>query len=161
VLTGRAESEWLIAKSSGYGFICTLADLFSRQRAGKAFLSMEENARILPPQPLAAETASAHLAALSSDVRLLIFPLAQMKRLSGGKGVQIMGIKGDETLLQTLISPAPVVKIRGIFRNKPKELFSESRHIGQRARRGAGIGLIKEPVLQQADTQGIPKETLL
>ncbi|MDR3158756.1 MAG: DNA topoisomerase IV subunit A [Zoogloeaceae bacterium] len=161
VLAGKAENEWLIAKSSGYGFICTLADLFSRQKAGKAFLFMEENARILPPQALAANAVSAYLAALSSDFRLLIFPLEQMKRLSGGKGVQIMGIKGEETLLQTLVSPSAVVKIRGTFRGRPKEIFSESRHIGQRARRGAGIGLIREPALQQADLLEMPEETLL
>ncbi|MDR2624927.1 MAG: DNA topoisomerase IV subunit A [Zoogloeaceae bacterium] len=160
VLAGSAESEWLIAKSSGYGFICTLADLFSRQKAGKAFLSLEKNARILPPQALAENAASTYLAALSSDFRLLVFPLEQMKRLSGGKGLQIMGIKGEETLLQTLVGPGPVVKICGVFRNKPKELLSEPRHLGHRARRGAGLGLIKEPVLQPAEGT-TPAETLL
>ncbi|MDR0737305.1 MAG: DNA topoisomerase IV subunit A [Zoogloeaceae bacterium] len=159
VLAGSAEGEWLIAKSSGYGFICALADLLSRQKAGKAFLSMEKNARILPPQALAAGSARAFLAALSSDSRLLVFPLEQMKRLSGGKGVRIMGVKGDETLLQVLVSSAPAVKIRGTFRNKPKEIFSDSRHHGQRARRGTGIGLIKDPVLQQANTRETPEDT--
>ncbi|MDR1350381.1 MAG: DNA topoisomerase IV subunit A [Zoogloeaceae bacterium] len=159
VLTGKPESEWLIAKSSGYGFIATLSDLFSRQKAGKAFLGMETGAHILPPVPLpAAPAATPHLAALSSDFRLLLFPLEQMKRLSGGKGVRIMGIKGNETLLQALVSPGPVVKICGVFRNKPKELRSESRHLGQRARRGAGIGLIKEPVLHPCGQQCAPDD---
>ncbi|MDR2364362.1 MAG: DNA topoisomerase IV subunit A [Zoogloeaceae bacterium] len=152
-LAGKPDSEWLIAKSSGYGFLCVLADLFSRQKTGKAFLSMETGARVLPPVPvpIASAATARHLAALSSDFRLLIFPLAQMKRLSGGKGVRIMDIKSGETLLQTLISPGPQVRICGMFRNRPKELRSDPRHLGQRARRGAGLGLIREAVLQQPD----------
>ncbi|MDR0672800.1 MAG: DNA topoisomerase IV subunit A [Zoogloeaceae bacterium] len=165
VLAGSAESEWLIAKSSGYGFICALADLFSRQKAGKAFLAVEENARILPPVPISTPEASAAtkpcLAALSSDDRLLVFPLEEMKRLSGGKGVRIMGIRENEALAQVLVSPVPVVGVRGTFRNRPKEILSESRHFGNRARRGAGLGLIRDPAIYLADSREMPKETLL
>jgi topoisomerase-4 subunit A len=203
VIVGKPEAEYLIAKSSGYGFICTLADLFSRQKAGKAFLTVEEGAHILPPVVVLADgnvlvngnvpaegvsaggnvpvgavsadgtptggvpandaVASAqqpHLAALSGDGRLLVFPLAQMKRLSGGKGVQIIGLKGNETLAQTLISPGPFVKIRGVFRGKTKEIRSETHHLGARARRGAGVGVIKEPVLQIPETQEAPPDLL-
>ena len=86
VLTGRPDEEFLFAKTSGYGFIATLGDLFSRQRAGKAFLTMEAGAAILLPSPLGAgERRADHVAALSEDGRLLIFPIDQMKKLSGGK----------------------------------------------------------------------------
>lgn len=151
VLAGKPEEELLIAKTSGYGFLCTLADLFSRQKAGKSFLTLEEGAAILPPVKVPAQPPQTHLAALSSDGRLLIFPLEQMKHLSGGKGVQIMGLKDTETLTQVLTSPGPVIKISGNFRTKAKELLSEEQHLGQRARRGAGIGLIKDPVLQHLE----------
>ncbi|MGB4673391.1 MAG: DNA topoisomerase IV subunit A [Azovibrio sp.] len=151
VLAGKPEEELLIAKTSGYGFLCTLADLFSRQKAGKSFLTLEDGAAILPPVKVPAQPPQTHLAALSSDGRLLIFPLEQMKHLSGGKGVQIMGLKDTETLTQVLTSPGPVIKISGNFRTKAKELLSEEQHLGQRARRGAGIGLIKDPVLQHLE----------
>jgi topoisomerase-4 subunit A len=155
VMAGKPEIELLIAKTSGYGFVCTLADLFSRQKAGKAFLTVEENAHILPPQILTANPRPTYLAARSSDGRLLIFPLEQMKRLSGGKGVQIMGLKANETLAQILASPGPVVKICGVFRGKAKESLSEAQHLGQRARRGAGVGLMKEPTLKNLETPGV------
>ena len=147
VLAGKPEDTYLIAKSSGYGFITALSDLFSRQRAGKAFLTLEEKAVILPPQPVPA-AAALYLAALSGDGRLLIFPLEQMKRLSGGKGIQIMGLRDEEKLAQTLVSPHPAVKICGVFRGREKEVRSEERHLGQRARRGASVGLIKTAVLR-------------
>jgi len=155
VLVGKPEDSYLIAKSSGYGFICTLFDLFSRQRAGKAFLTMEEKAVILPPQAVLPGL-SAHLAALANDGRLLIFPLEQMKRLSGGKGVQIMALRGEEKLAQTLVLPTPSVKICGVFRGREKEVDSEERHLGQRARRGATIGLIKSAFLRAPEQAAMP-----
>ncbi|MCL2076683.1 MAG: DNA topoisomerase IV subunit A [Betaproteobacteria bacterium] len=154
VLAGKPEDLYLIAKSSGYGFIAALSDLFSRQRAGKAFLTLEEKAIILPPQAVPVTT-PLHLAALSNDGRLLIFSLEQMKRLSGGKGVQIMAMRGEEKLAQTLISPIPAVRICGIFRGREKETRSEERHLGQRARRGASVGLIKAACLRAPEAEWI------
>jgi len=145
VLVGKPEDELLVAKTSGYGFICTYGDLLSRQKAGKAFLTVEDGATILPPTRV---IDADHLAALSDDGRLLVFPLDQMKRLSGGKGVQIIGLKGKETLKAAIAVKGPVVAIKGVFRNRPKELISEEKHLGQRARRGAAVGLVNNPVIE-------------
>ena len=142
VLTGRPEEELLVAKTSGYGFVCTYADLLSRQKAGKAFLAVEDGALILPPARVAGMD---HVAALSDDGRLLVFPLDQMKRLSSGKGVQIIGLKGRETLKAIVAVKGPEVSIKGTFRNKPKRLLSEAKHLSQRARRGAPVGLVNQP----------------
>jgi len=144
VLTGKPEDELLVAKSSGYGFICTYGDLLSRQKAGKAFLTLEDGCTILP---LTRVVGADHIAALSEDGRLLVFPLDQMKRLSGGKGVQIIGLKGKETLKTIIAAKGPVVAIKGVFRNKPKMLLSEERHLGQRARRGAAVGLVNQATI--------------
>ena len=145
VLTGKPDDALLVAKTSGYGFICTYADLLSRQKAGKAFLTMEDGATILPPQRIADKD---HVAALSEDGRLLVFALDQMKRLSGGKGVQIMALKDRESLRAVLASNGPTVTISGMFRNKVKKIQSEERHLNQRARRGAAIGPINDPALE-------------
>jgi topoisomerase-4 subunit A len=145
VLTGKPEDELLVAKTSGYGFICTYGDLLSRQKAGKAFLSMEDGAAILPPARVAGAN---HIAALSDDGRLLVFPLDQMKHLSGGKGVQIIGLRGKETLKMIIAAKGPAVGIKGTFRNKPKELLSDEKHLGQRARRGAAVGLVNQAAIE-------------
>jgi topoisomerase-4 subunit A len=145
VLTGKPDDELLIAKTSGYGFICAYADLLSRQKAGKAFLTLEDGATILPPVRTAGKD---HLAAISEDGRLLLFPLDQMKRLSGGKGVQIMALKDKESLRAVLASSGPTVTISGMFRNKLKKIQSEERHLNQRARRGAAVGQISQMGLE-------------
>ena len=152
VLTGKPDDELLFAKTSGYGFICTFADLLSRQKAGKSFLAMEDDAGILAPARVAGAD---HVAALSADGRLLIFPLDQMKRLSSGKRVQIIGLRGKESLQTVIAAMGPVVSIKGTFRNKPKTLLSEEKHLGQRARRGAAVGLINKPILEALPEKSI------
>ncbi len=146
VLVGKPEDELLVAKTSGYGFICTYGDLLSRQKAGKAFLTVEDGATILPPTRV---IDADHLAALSEDGRLLVFPLDQMKRLSGGKGVQIIGLKDDESLKSAIAVRGAVVAIKGVFRNRPKEILSDEKHMGQRARRGAVVGLVNQPIIER------------
>jgi topoisomerase-4 subunit A len=103
---------------------------------------MEDGAAVLPPSPVSGKD---HVAALSSDGRLLVFPLDQMKRLSGGKGVQIIGLKGKETLKSAIAIQGPVARIAGTWRNRHRELLSEEKHLGQRARRGAAAGPVNDP----------------
>ena len=153
VLTGKPEDELLVAKTSGYGFICTYGDLLSRQKAGKSFLTLEDGCSILPPVRV---VGADHIAALSEDGRLLVFPLDQMKRLSGGKGVQIINLKGTETLKSIIAAKGPVVSIKGTFRNKPKALLSDEKHLGLRARRGAAVGLVNQPAIENLPETSAP-----
>jgi topoisomerase-4 subunit A len=145
VITGRADDQLLVAKTSGYGFICKYGDLLSRQRAGKAFLTVEDGASILPLLRIGSQD---HLAALADDGRLLIFPLAQMKRLAGGKGVQIIALQGRETLRAVVLTQGVRVTIRGTARSRTKTLVSEDRHLGQRARRGSPVGQMSNVTLE-------------
>lgn len=98
-----SESKYLFSSSSGYGFIATLKDLVSRQKAGKAFMTMNRTDNVLQP----ANVANASLiVALGSNGKLLSFPISEMKELSGGKGVIILGLKEGETLIATAVLPA-------------------------------------------------------
>jgi len=144
VLSGQPDDAILVAKTSGYGFICTYGDLLSRQKAGKAVVTVEDGASILPLLRLAGTD---HLGALSSDGRLLVFPLEQMKRLASGKGVQIIGLHAGESLRAVIATSGPRLAIRGTVRNRPKTLVSEERHLGQRARRGSSVGQISNITL--------------
>ena len=42
VLLGDADMRWLVASNAGYGFFVRLAELYSRNRAGKACLRVPE-----------------------------------------------------------------------------------------------------------------------
>src|SRR5690606_8840171 len=84
VASGDAPERWLLATDAGHGFLVSLADLHSRQRAGKAVLNLTANARVLVPVPVAAP--EAQIAVVNSEGRLLVFPAAELPEMSRGKG---------------------------------------------------------------------------
>ena len=59
-------------------------DLIARNKAGKALISLPENAKVLKPETLS-ESASL-LVSLTSAGRMLIFPVRDLPALSKGKG---------------------------------------------------------------------------
>ena len=91
VMIGPAERHYVLATDAGYGFIVRLEDLWSRNRAGKACVSIGQGARLLVPRPVG-DPKLVQLAAVSSAGRLLVHPLEDLPRLARGKGVKIIQI---------------------------------------------------------------------
>ncbi len=94
VLTDAPDAVYLFANSGGYGFLCTLAGATSRQRAGKAFMSLDKGETMLAPT----RAYGSWVAAASESGRLLVFPRAEMKTQSGGRGVIVMALDEGEAL---------------------------------------------------------------
>ena len=103
VILGDAADRYVMASDAGYGFVTTLEDLQSRQRVGKAVLTLPRNSRVLPPRacpvlssskddegPLGDDTD--FVAAVTSQGRLLVFPLMQLPQLAKGKGSRLIAI---------------------------------------------------------------------
>lgn len=101
---GPSTQPLLISTRAGYGFVCLLEDLISRVRGGKSFLTLDAtfaNDAPLRPQPIDT-VGDTHIACLSAEGRVLIFPAAEIKRLSGGRGVILQGLDEGEALLAAL-----------------------------------------------------------
>ena len=90
VIMEPEKQELLMASDAGYGFICKFEDLIARNKAGKALISLPENAKVLKPEKLS-ESASL-LVSLTSAGRMLIFPVWDLPALSKGKGNKIISI---------------------------------------------------------------------
>lgn len=90
-IMGENDQLYLFASDAGYGFITQLEHLFSKNRAGKALLTLPKNARVLPPSPIT-DVEKQLLAAISSEGRLLVFPVAELPQIPRGKGNKIMHI---------------------------------------------------------------------
>ncbi len=136
-LSAAPETRYLVASDSGYGFICQLSDLLSRQRAGKAFLTLDEGGAPLPPVMLRGNW----VAAAADNGRLLAFPLEEMKTLGGGKGVQIMKLEDREHLSAITLFDGERLLLEGKTRTgKPISLTLVGaaliRYLLHRARKG-------------------------
>lgn len=106
LLMAANEQPLLMASDCGYGFICKFEDLISRNKAGKAVISLPENANVL--SPLMIEDNNALLVALTSANRMLVFPVNDLPELQKGKGNKIVTIpaakaKAGEELLSRLL----------------------------------------------------------
>ena len=67
-----------------------LAELQTKNRAGKAALTLPAGAKVVRPVVVAAE--AAWVAAVSNEGRLLLFPLLELPSLSRGKGNKMISI---------------------------------------------------------------------
>lgn len=92
LLLGDASQRCLLASDAGYGFVTTLGALHTKNRAGKAALTLPAGARVLCP--VAVPETGSSVAAVSNEGRLLLFPLAELPSLSRGKGNKILAIPG-------------------------------------------------------------------
>ena len=90
VVMASEQQELLMASDAGYGFICKFEDLIARNKAGKALISLPENAKVMEPKTLT--NATALVVAMTSAGRMLIFPAKDLPALSKGKGNKIVTI---------------------------------------------------------------------
>jgi topoisomerase-4 subunit A len=145
--TGDAQTLLLIHTSAGNGFICKLGDMVSRMKAGKEFLSVPEGAQVLPALRLWRSDAAAKgsadwwLAALSSDARLLLFPLAEVPtRSNGGLGVTLLALPPGVQLASLAVTDGRTLVVAGERRSKVVEETlgapALKDHMGKRAQRG-------------------------
>jgi topoisomerase-4 subunit A len=93
VVMGADEQKILMGTDAGYGFVAKVGDLFTKNKAGKAVVSIPKGARILSPKMV--NTDNALIAAVSNEGRMLVFPIADLPELARGKGNKIINIPGS------------------------------------------------------------------
>ena len=141
VLMAAEDRKLLMASDAGYGFVCTFNDLNSRNRAGKALISLPENARVLPPIEI--NGADDMLLAITAAGRMLMFPVSDLPELSKGKGNKIISIpsaeaaKGEDKLAHLYILPGQSTLTLHVGKRKIKLRPEELQKVqGERGRRG-------------------------
>ena len=136
--SGDLATKLLMNSSSGLGFLCKLGDLVTKTRQGKDFFKVDEGAAAQPPVVVKEEKM---IAALSSDARLLVFPMDEVpERPNGGVGVQLIGIPEGQKLAAVAPTDGKSLVVSGIKRkNRATETLDAKQlaeHIGKRAQRG-------------------------
>lgn len=111
VLLDDDKQALLLASDAGYGFVAEYSDLLSRNKAGKAVLSLPVGAKVLPPVVVKQPDTDLVLC-ISNEGRMLVFPVADLPKLSKGKGNKLMSIPSaraasrEEYVCQLAIVPA-------------------------------------------------------
>jgi len=137
IASGDPSTRLLMNSTAGLGFLCKLGDLESKTRQGKDFFAVSEGAQARPP----AIGEGNMVAALSSDARLVLFPLDEVPlRPNGGVGVQLIALPEGVQLADVAISDGKSLTVSGIKRkNRALETLDAKalvEHIGKRAQRG-------------------------
>ncbi len=142
LLIGESAGAVVLASSAGYGFVARLGDLVSKNRTGKAVLTLPAGAAVVTPSVVQNHETDT-LVAVTSAGRMLAFPLAELPELARGKGNKIINIpkasfeSGEEALLAVCTVPSDgellVHAGQRYLRLKRSDLGA---YLGQRARRG-------------------------
>ncbi|MBX9753186.1 MAG: DNA topoisomerase IV subunit A [Pseudomonadaceae bacterium] len=142
VLLPEDDALYVIASDAGYGFVVKGEDLQAKNKAGKALLTLPNGAKVLLPRPLANREQD-WLAAVTTEGRLLVFPIRDLPQLGKGKGNKIIGIPGErvasreEYLTDLAVLPAgsTLVLIAG-KRTLSLKADDLEHYKGERGRRG-------------------------
>jgi topoisomerase IV subunit A len=91
VVIGEKEQQFVVASDAGYGFITTLGDMVTKNKAGKALVTVSSGAFAMQPTPVY-DLAHEFIAAFTNEGRLLIFPASDLPIMARGKGIKIINI---------------------------------------------------------------------
>ncbi len=141
MLMGSADQRVLLASDAGYGFVAKLGDLQSKNKAGKAVLTLPKGAQVINPAPLDGE--HGHVVAVTTEGRMLVFPLADLPEMARGKGNKMIGIpsarvaaREEYMVAVAVINESDVLRVFSGKRYLNLK-FSELEHyLGERGRRG-------------------------
>jgi topoisomerase IV subunit A len=148
VVCGPAD-RFVLATSAGYGFICKGSDLFTRLRAGKSVVTLDEGAKLLPPCPVPADgdLGALAFAALASNRRLLVYRLSEIKELPRGKGVALLGLDDGQSLRGVRVLAEPRLELAHDGLKKPIVLEGDTlaRHAQTRSASRKGKPIDAKP----------------
>ncbi|NBQ86635.1 MAG: DNA topoisomerase IV subunit A [Betaproteobacteria bacterium] len=158
---GAANAWLLLSNSAGYGFLATVENMQSRQRGGKAFISVGEGETVCRPSPANVPAPAGvvpsglylpatHVACVSGAGRVLTFEIGELKpQPNGGRGLMLIDLEPKDTLAGAAAYTRSV-RISGVGRGgKEREETLEIRSLNNaraaRARKGKATDLGFKP----------------
>ncbi|ARV18051.1 DNA topoisomerase 4 subunit A [Curvibacter sp. AEP1-3] len=110
---GPSSAQLLLSGSGGYGFIASVENMTSRQKAGKAFVGVGEGETLCAPSvvsgaqgkvtvvgtPATGVAPATHVACASTGGRILTFEITELKTMTnGGRGLMLIDLEDKDTL---------------------------------------------------------------
>lgn len=136
------EAHYLIASDAGYGFVAQLKELYAKNKAGKATLSLPKGAQVMAPVPVQ-DPASGRVVAISNEGRMLAFDVASLPQMAKGKGNKMLSIPSaraaDREELVIALACVQPNDLLTAYAGKRFISFTEKdleEYLGERGRRG-------------------------
>ncbi len=142
VMAGEPDSVYLVATDAGYGFMLKLEDVYTKNRNGKAVISVPNGANVLAPSKVN-DLENDWVAAVSSIGRLLMFPVNELTLLTKGKGLKIIQIppaklkaREEYVVAMTTMAETDNLLIYAGKKHMTMKSADQEYYIGERGRRG-------------------------
>ena len=160
-VAGPAGATYLLSSSGGYGFMANIEHMISRNKGGKAFITVAEGETVCRPSPASGGSGAqpvapaTHVACASTGGRFLTFELSELKSMEkGGRGLMLIDLDPKDTLAGAAAYTRSV-RIEGIGRGgKVREETLEIRSLNNakaaRAKKGkvADLGFKPNAVIR-------------
>ena len=142
VVTGEKEQQFLLASDAGYGFVTTLEDMVTKNKAGKSVVTVPKGSGAMQPA-LVSDFDHEFIAAFTNEGRLLIFPLRDLPMMARGKGIKIINIPSARVkerfeMMTNLVvfSEVDTLVVTSGKRTLSLKIDELEHYRGERARRG-------------------------
>ncbi|MFK7889667.1 MAG: DNA topoisomerase IV subunit A [Granulosicoccus sp.] len=142
VMMGSDDDRYLFSTSAGYGFVARLGDLQSRNKAGKAVISVPLGAEVLPVARVSSLTDD-RVCAINSAGSLLSFPVGELPEMAKGKGNKIFNVPGakfkagEESMIAVaVVAPNQKLRISSGKRHTTLKFNELDAYLGLRGQRG-------------------------
>ena len=143
VIMGEPEDMFLLASDAGYGFTVRLKELITDRRAGKTVLNVPDKSLALAPAFV--PVPESLVVVVSSEGKLLAFPVSEVPEMPRGKGNKLYDIPAkkaesrEELMTAVAVVPpkASLLIYSGDSKPKTLEWGDLKGYRGERAQRGS------------------------
>jgi topoisomerase-4 subunit A len=143
LMMGEPSRKVLLATDGGYGFVTNLENMTSKNRNGKAVVSVPKGAKIMAPVMIPDTRQTLYLGAISNEGRMLVFPLEELPELAKGKGNKIISIpaarvqnREEYVVAVVVFAEKDLLEIRAGKRKMGLKFSDLEHYLGERGRRG-------------------------
>jgi topoisomerase-4 subunit A len=142
VMAGDPDRHYLLASDSGYGFVARLGDMVTRNKAGKATLSVPKGCGVMPPVAVRS-LEDDWIVAVTTEGYMLVIPLADLPQMARGKGNRIINVpsaklkaREEYVTAMDLIQDGEKLTVYAGKKHKTMKADEVDEHAGERGRRG-------------------------
>jgi topoisomerase-4 subunit A len=167
VLMADDQCRYLLSSDAGYGFVASFADMVSRNKNGKALLTLSAAAKVMTPKVISSLETELVLS-ITSEGRMLVFPIKDLPILSKGKGNKIINIptarakaRDEYVTLLEVLPPNSAITLHAGKRKLTLKASDIEHYKGERGRRGnklpRGLQRVDHIVIEQQSSDIEPE----